>query len=132
MRVADSKCFLQEISEPILSLPGHRRLSPADVLKEVDEARRYGVNAFMLFPKVEDDLKSPLGRLNCTWEMGKRLWLRRTTVCSSGGRFLAEQGVLLRAAFGVFAWQGRRAAILMDSCLASSWQSRTPSQMLWC
>ncbi|CDI85287.1 M16 family peptidase, putative [Eimeria praecox] len=51
----------EERSEPIPSLPGHRRLSPADVLKEVEEARRYGVNAFMLFPKVDDDLKSPLG-----------------------------------------------------------------------
>ncbi|CDJ46906.1 M16 family peptidase, putative [Eimeria brunetti] len=51
----------EERSEPIASLPGHRRLCPADVLKEVEEARRYGVNAFLLFPKVDDDLKSPLG-----------------------------------------------------------------------
>ncbi|OEH76329.1 peptidase M16 domain-containing protein [Cyclospora cayetanensis] len=50
----------EERSVPIPSLPGQRRLSPADLLKEVDEARRYGVNAFMLFPKVDDDLKSPL------------------------------------------------------------------------
>ncbi|CDJ70015.1 M16 family peptidase, putative [Eimeria necatrix] len=51
----------EERSVPIPSLPGHRRLSPEDVLKEVEEARRYGINAFMLFPKVDDDLKSPLG-----------------------------------------------------------------------
>lgn len=47
-------------SEPLASLPGQRRLSPSDVLKEIDEARRYGINAFMLFPKVEDSLKTPL------------------------------------------------------------------------
>lgn len=50
----------EEHSVPIPSLPGQRRLSPSDVLKEVDEARRYGVNAFMLFPKIDDNLKSPL------------------------------------------------------------------------
>ncbi|KAL8427666.1 hypothetical protein Efla_007085 [Eimeria flavescens] len=50
----------KESSVPVPSMPGQRRLSPSDVLKEIDEARRYGVNAFMLFPKVDDNLKSPL------------------------------------------------------------------------
>ncbi|KAL8276047.1 hypothetical protein Esti_000041 [Eimeria stiedai] len=50
----------EETSEPIPSMPGQRRLSPSDVLKEIEEARRYGVNAFMLFPKVDDTLKSTL------------------------------------------------------------------------
>lgn len=54
-------CCPQERSVPIPSLPGQRRLSPSDLLKEIDEARRYGVNAFMLFPKVDDNLKTPLG-----------------------------------------------------------------------
>ncbi|KAL8455198.1 hypothetical protein Emag_001035 [Eimeria magna] len=50
----------EENSTPIPSMPGQRRHSPSDVLKEIEEARRFGVNAFMLFPKVDDTLKSPL------------------------------------------------------------------------
>lgn len=50
----------EEHSVPIPSLPGQRRLSPSDVLKEIAESRRYGVNAFMIFPKIDDSLKSPL------------------------------------------------------------------------
>lgn len=60
-RLCAFRC-LQERSVPIPSLPGQRRLSPSDVLKEIDEARRYGVNAFMFFPKIDDSLKSPLGK----------------------------------------------------------------------
>ncbi|PFH32690.1 parasite porphobilinogen synthase PBGS [Besnoitia besnoiti] len=48
----------KETSVPIASMPGQRRLSMADLLKEVGEARSYGVKAFMLFPKVEDELKT--------------------------------------------------------------------------
>lgn len=62
MASKDGVSMSQDHSEPIASLPGQRRLSPSDVLKEIDEARQYGVHAFMLFPKIEDSLKTPLGR----------------------------------------------------------------------
>ncbi|CBZ50352.1 delta-aminolevulinic acid dehydratase, related [Neospora caninum Liverpool] len=48
----------EETSVPIPSMPGQKRLSMADLLKEVGEARSYGIKAFMLFPKVGDDLKT--------------------------------------------------------------------------
>lgn len=46
-------------------MPGQKRLSMADLLKEVGEAKRYGVNAFMLFPKVDDGLKTNMGEFSC-------------------------------------------------------------------
>ncbi|EPT31771.1 parasite porphobilinogen synthase PBGS [Toxoplasma gondii ME49] len=48
----------EETSVPIPSMPGQSRLSMEDLLKEVGEARSYGIKAFMLFPKVDDELKS--------------------------------------------------------------------------
>ena len=45
----------------IESMPGCERHSLAHMLVEVGEAMQYGVNTFVLFPKVDDDLKTNYG-----------------------------------------------------------------------
>jgi porphobilinogen synthase len=47
---------------PIGAMPGCARLSPAGLLREVEAARAVGVNAFALFPAVDEALKRPDGR----------------------------------------------------------------------
>lgn len=47
-----------EVVEPIVSMPGQCRHSLASMMKEVEEAMGYGVRAFVLFPKVDDGLKT--------------------------------------------------------------------------
>jgi delta-aminolevulinic acid dehydratase/porphobilinogen synthase len=45
----------------IKSMPGCHRHGPASLVQEVTEAVSYGVKAFILFPKIADNLKSVLG-----------------------------------------------------------------------
>ncbi len=47
--------------QPIDSMPGCHRLSPSGLLREVEGAREDGINAVVLFPRVDDALKSPTG-----------------------------------------------------------------------
>ena len=42
-------------------MPGCERHSLSHMLEEVGEALQYGVNTFVLFPKVEDELKTNYG-----------------------------------------------------------------------
>ncbi len=55
--------FLHEDEEdtPIASMPGCTRWSLAGLVKEVGEAYAAGVPAVVLFPKIEEDLKTPDG-----------------------------------------------------------------------
>jgi len=46
---------------PILSMPGCDRHTLDSMMTEVGEATRYGVNTFVLFPKVADSLKTNHG-----------------------------------------------------------------------
>mmetsp|Transcript_41320 Transcript_41320/g.74709 ORF Transcript_41320/g.74709 Transcript_41320/m.74709 type:complete len:457 (+) Transcript_41320:74-1444(+) len=47
---------------PISSMPGVSRLGvDTGLLREVEEARKYGVKSVVLFPKTPDDLKTPAG-----------------------------------------------------------------------
>lgn len=48
----------QDHVEEISSMPNCFRHSLASMMKEVEEARQYGVNCFILFPKVPDNLKT--------------------------------------------------------------------------
>lgn len=48
--------------EPIVSMPGCSRLSPKGLMAEVQAAKAVGVNAVVLFPAVEESLKTPDGR----------------------------------------------------------------------
>lgn len=50
----------EDTNTPIPSMPGCERHSLDSMLKEVGEAMSYGVKTFVLFPKVEDELKSNL------------------------------------------------------------------------
>lgn len=50
----------EDTNTPIVSMPGCERHSLDSMLKEVGEAMSYGVNTFVLFPKVEDELKTNL------------------------------------------------------------------------
>ena len=54
--------FLHEDAEntPIASMPGVTRWSLAGLLREAGEAHALGVPAIVLFPKIEEALKSPL------------------------------------------------------------------------
>ena len=47
--------------EPIGAMPGCSRLGAEGLMKTVEEARSVGVNAVVLFPAVEDSLKTPRG-----------------------------------------------------------------------
>jgi porphobilinogen synthase len=51
-----------EDDQPISSMPGCARLGMAGLVREVEAARAVGVNAVVLFPKVEDALKRSDGR----------------------------------------------------------------------
>lgn len=46
----------------IPSMPGQKRYSLAGMMKEVEESMQYGVKTFVLFPKVDDKLKTNDGR----------------------------------------------------------------------
>ena len=48
----------EDFTEEISSMPGTFRNSFKSMLQEVSEARSYGVNCFILFPKVPDNLKT--------------------------------------------------------------------------
>lgn len=48
--------------EPIASMPGCARLSPASLLAEVERARAVGVKMIALFPAIAESLKDPHGR----------------------------------------------------------------------
>lgn len=48
--------------EPIASMPGCSRLSPAGLLREVEGAIQAGVAGIVLFPAIEESLKSADGR----------------------------------------------------------------------
>ena len=48
----------EDYKEEISSMPGTFRNSFKSMLEEVEEARQYGVNCFILFPKVPDNLKT--------------------------------------------------------------------------
>jgi porphobilinogen synthase len=48
-------------TQPIRSMPGCNRLSLDALMKEVEEARTEGVNAIVLFPAIEEKLKSSRG-----------------------------------------------------------------------
>jgi porphobilinogen synthase len=48
----------QSYEQEIPSMPGCLRHSLPHMLKEVEEAWRFGVRTFVLFPKVPDNLKS--------------------------------------------------------------------------
>jgi porphobilinogen synthase len=52
--------FIQEgsVDEAIASMPGCQRWSLAGMLTEIAAARAVGVNAFVLFPKIEEPLKT--------------------------------------------------------------------------
>ena len=54
--------FIHDENEdvPIASMPGCARLCAASVLREVGESLALGVRAFVLFPKVPDELKTNL------------------------------------------------------------------------
>jgi len=54
--------FLHEdaVDTPIASMPGVTRWSLAGLLREVGEAHALGVPAVVLFPKIDESLKSPL------------------------------------------------------------------------
>ena len=56
--------FIHEKSgdEPIASMPGCARLSPASLLAEVERARAVGVKMIALFPAIAESLKDPHGR----------------------------------------------------------------------
>ena len=49
------------LKEEVQSMPGCFRHSLASMLQEVEESMSYGVKSFILFPKIEDSLKSNLG-----------------------------------------------------------------------
>jgi porphobilinogen synthase len=49
----------EEVDTPIASMPGVTRWSLAGLVKEVGEAHALGVPAVVLFPKIEDGLKTP-------------------------------------------------------------------------
>ena len=53
--------FLHEDAEdtPIASMPGVTRWSLDGLVKEVGEAHALGINAVVLFPKIEESLKTP-------------------------------------------------------------------------
>ncbi len=53
--------FIQEgaLDEAIASMPGCQRWSIPGMLTEIAAARGVGVNAFVLFPKIEEPLKTP-------------------------------------------------------------------------
>ncbi len=51
-----------EVDVPIGSMPGCSRLSPAGLLREVERARAVGIGAVVLFPAIDDALKTPDGR----------------------------------------------------------------------
>ncbi len=48
--------------QPIASMPGCARLSPDGLCREVEAALEVGVGAVVLFPAVDDSLKTPKGR----------------------------------------------------------------------
>lgn len=48
-------------TQPIASMPGCSRLSLDAMMKEVEESRAEGVNAIVLFPAIEEKLKSSRG-----------------------------------------------------------------------
>lgn len=54
--------FIHDVDrdEEISSMPGQKRLSLNSLLTNVDDAVKHGVKTFMLFPKIEDSLKSNL------------------------------------------------------------------------
>lgn len=52
----------EDYDTPINAMPGCNRLCAASVLREIGECVEQGVNMFILFPKVSDDLKTPDGR----------------------------------------------------------------------
>jgi len=49
----------EEVDTPIASMPGVTRWSLAGLVKEAGEAHALGVPAVVLFPKIEDGLKTP-------------------------------------------------------------------------
>ena len=51
----------QGLRQEIPSMPGVFRLSEDEVLKEIEACMRLGVRSFVLFPAVEDHLKTPEG-----------------------------------------------------------------------
>ena len=51
----------EDFNTAIPSMPGCERHSLDHMLVEVEEAMRYGVKTFVLFPKVPDELKTNLG-----------------------------------------------------------------------
>ena len=51
----------ESFNTPIESMPGCQRHSLDSMIKEVGEAFELGVNTFVLFPKVPDELKTNLG-----------------------------------------------------------------------
>jgi porphobilinogen synthase len=51
--------------QPIASMPGCDRLDEAALLDEVAAAWREGIRAVVLFPKIDDHLKTPDGREAC-------------------------------------------------------------------
>jgi porphobilinogen synthase len=55
--------FVHELSEPhpIASMPGHSRLSIADIVKLAQEAASLGVYGLALFPPISDDKKNTHG-----------------------------------------------------------------------
>lgn len=54
--------FVQDgATEPIDALPGQRRLSLDDLVKEAQQAKDLGIPAIVLFPKVSDDQKTETG-----------------------------------------------------------------------
>ena len=55
----------EDFQTPIESMPGCERHSLQHMLEEVGEAMQYGVNTFVLFPKVEDELKVRACELSC-------------------------------------------------------------------
>ena len=55
--------FIHDVAEnaEIASMPGCERHSLPSMLAEAQDAWQYGVRSFILFPKVEDELKSNRG-----------------------------------------------------------------------
>jgi hypothetical protein len=51
----------EDTNTEILSMPGCQRHSLDSMMKEIEESLELGVNTFVLFPKVQDELKTNLG-----------------------------------------------------------------------
>jgi len=52
----------EDFDTPIGAMPGCNRLCSASVLREIGECVEQGVNTFVLFPKIPEELKTPDGR----------------------------------------------------------------------